>query len=62
MNGMLKSTFHLIIAAPNEAFSMVWQVEQMAHAASDKKTSMSLAFTNLAISSSVVRNMFVKTA
>jgi hypothetical protein len=34
----------------------------MAHAASDKKTSMSLAFTVLAISSSDVHNMFSRTA
>jgi hypothetical protein len=34
---------------------------QTAHAASDKKTSMSLAFTNSAISSLDVRNMFLRT-
>jgi hypothetical protein len=38
------------IAALGEALSTVWWVEQMAHAASDRKTSVSLAFTNLAIS------------
>ncbi len=62
MNGMLKSMFLPNIAAPGEAFSTVWYVEQMTHAASDKKTLMSLAFTNLVVSSSAVRNMFVKTA
>jgi hypothetical protein len=34
----------------------------MAHAASDKKTSMSLGFTVLAISNSDVHNMFPITA
>jgi hypothetical protein len=50
------------IAAPGEAFNTVWWVEQMAHAAYDKKTLMSLAFTNLAISSLAVHSMFVNTA
>jgi hypothetical protein len=62
MNGTLKSMSHPNIAAPGETFSTVWKVEQMAHAASDKKTSMSLSFANLAISISAVRNMFLKTA
>ncbi len=34
----------------------------MAHAASDKKMLMSLALTNLAISSSAVHSMFVNSA
>ena len=34
----------------------------MAHAASDKKTSMSLGFTESAISISAVRSMFITTA
>jgi hypothetical protein len=53
---------HPNIAAPGEAFNTVWWVEQMAHAASDKKTLMSLAFTNSAILSSAVHSMFVNTA
>jgi hypothetical protein len=62
MNGMSKSMSHPNIAAPGEAFSTGWWVEQMAHTMSDKKTSMSLAFTNSAISSLAVRSMFVITA
>ncbi len=34
----------------------------MAHAASDRKTPMSLGFTELAITISVVRSMFITTA
>jgi hypothetical protein len=33
----------------------------MGHAASDRKTSMSLGFTELAISISAVHNMFITT-
>jgi hypothetical protein len=62
MNGVSKSMSHPNIAAPGEAFSAVWWVKQMAHAVSDKKMLMSLALTDLAISSSVVRSMFVNTA
>jgi hypothetical protein len=62
MNGMSKSISHPNIAAPGEAFNTIWWVEQMAHAASAKKMSMSLALTNLAISSSAARSMFVNTA
>jgi hypothetical protein len=62
MNGMSKSMSHPNIAAPGEALSTVWWVEQMAHAASDKKMSMSLGFTELAILISAVFNMFIKTA
>jgi hypothetical protein len=58
---MSNSMSHPNIAAPGEAFNTVWWVEQMAHAASDKKMSMSLALTKLAISSSAVRSMFVNT-
>ncbi len=50
------------IAAPGETLSTVWQVERTAHAASNKKTSMSLAFTVSAILSSDVHNMFPSTA
>jgi hypothetical protein len=59
---MSKSMSRPNIAAPGEAFNTVLWVEQMAHAASDTKALMSLAFTNLAISSSAVRSMFVNTA
>ena len=62
MNRISKSMSHPNIAAPGEAFNNVWLVEQMAHAASDKKTSLSLAFTNLAILSLAVLSMFVNTA
>ncbi len=50
------------IYAPCEAFSTVWWVEQKAHAASDKKISISLALNNSAISSLAVQSMFVNTA
>jgi hypothetical protein len=43
MNGMSNSMSRPNIAAPGEAFNTVWWVEQMAHASTDKKTSMSLA-------------------
>ncbi len=59
---MSKSMSPPNIAAPGEALSTVWWVEQMAHAVSDKKTSMSLALTPLVIFSSAVRSMFVNTA
>jgi hypothetical protein len=59
---MSNSTLHPNIAVPGEAFNTLWWVEQMAHAASDKKTSMSLAFTNLAMLSLAVGSMFVNTA
>jgi hypothetical protein len=62
MNGILKSISCPNIAALGEAFSTVWYVEHMANAASNKKTSMSLAFTNLAILSSAVCSMFVNTS
>jgi hypothetical protein len=59
MNRMSKRMSHLNIAAPGGALSTVWLVEQMAHAAADRKTSMSLGFTELAISISAGRNIFV---
>jgi hypothetical protein len=59
MNGMLKSISHPNIAAPGETCSTVWWVEQMTHAASDRKTSMSLGFTELPVSISAVHNMFI---
>ncbi len=62
MNGMLKSMSRLNLAAPGEALSTVLQVEQMAHVASNKKMSISLAFTNSAILSLDVCNMFPRTA
>ncbi len=62
MNGMSNSISCPNIAAPGEALSTVWYVKGTAYAASDKKTSMSLAFTVLAILSSDVRNMFSRTA
>jgi hypothetical protein len=40
MNKISKRMSHPNIAAPDEALSTVWGVEQMAHAASDRKTSM----------------------
>ncbi len=58
MNGMSNNISHPNIAAPGEALSTVWWVERMAHAASDKKMSMSLGFTISAILSLDVRNMF----
>ena len=42
------------IAAPGEAFSTVWYIERMAHAAFVRNTSMSLGATVLAMSSSAV--------
>jgi hypothetical protein len=62
MNGVSNSISHPNIAAPGEALSTVWWVEQTAHAASDRKISMSLVFTYLAISSSDVLDMFPRTA
>ena len=62
MNGMSNNISHPNIATPGEAFSTVWWVQQTAHAAYDKKTSMSLGFTVLAISNSDVHNMFPITA
>jgi hypothetical protein len=62
MKGMSNSMSHQNIAAPGEVFNTVWWVEQMDHAASDKKMPMSLALTNLAISSMAVRSMFVNVA
>ena len=62
MNRMSNSIPHPNIAAPGEAFNTVWWVEQMAHAASAKKMSMSLALANWAISSLAVHSMFVNTA
>ena len=50
MNEMSNSMPRPNIAAPGEAFTSVWWVEQMAHGAPDNKTLMSLAFTDLAIS------------
>ncbi len=58
MNGMSKSMFCPI----GEAFNSVWWAERMVHVASDKKTPMSLAFTDLAMLSSAVGSMFVGTA
>jgi hypothetical protein len=43
MNGMSNTMSHPNIAPPGKAFNTVWWVEQMPHAASDKKMSMSLA-------------------
>ncbi len=62
MNGMSKSMSHLNIAVPGEALSTVWWIEQMAYAGSDRKTLLSLGFTELAISISAVCNMFITTA
>ncbi len=62
MNGISKSMSRPNIAAPGEALSTVWLVEQMAHAASDRKTSMSLGFAESAVLISVVRSMFITTA
>jgi hypothetical protein len=62
MNGMLKSMSHPNIAAPGDVLCTVCYVEQIAYATSDKKTSISLVFTNSAISSLYVRNMFPRTA
>jgi len=62
MNEMSNSTSRPNFAAPGEALSTVWQAEQMAHAASVRKTLMSLGFTEMAILISDVHNMFIKTA
>jgi hypothetical protein len=43
------------IAAPGEAFSTVWYVERIAHAALSMKVSMSAGSTDLAMSISEVR-------
>jgi hypothetical protein len=59
---MLKSMSCPNIAAPGEALSTVLWIERMAHAASDRKTLMSLGFTELPISISAVHNMFITTA
>ena len=62
MNGILNSMSLPNIAAPSEALSIVWSIEQMAHAASDRKMLMSLGFTELAISISAVHSLFITTA
>jgi hypothetical protein len=62
MNRMSKSMSRPNIAALGEAFSTVWWVEQMVHAASDRKTLVSLGFTELVILISAVHNMFITTA
>jgi hypothetical protein len=62
MNGMSKIMSHPNIAAPAEALSTVWWVEQMAHVACDRMMLKSLDFTEFAISISDVRNMFITTA
>ncbi len=62
MNEMSNSMSCPSITAPGETISTVWWVEQMAHAASDKKMLMPLALIVLAILSSAVRSMFVNTA
>ncbi len=61
MHRMSKSISCPNIAAPGEALSTVWWVKKMGHAASDRKTSMSLGFTELAISISAMLNMFITT-
>jgi hypothetical protein len=48
---------HLNIAAPGEAFIIVWYVEQIAHAALSMNVSMSAGSTESAMSSSEVRIM-----
>ncbi len=62
MNGISKSNSCPNIAAPSEALSTVWWIEQITHAASDRKLLMSLGFTELAISIPAVHNMFIMTA
>ena len=57
MNGMSKSMSCQNIASLGEALSIVWWVEQMAHAASDRKMLMSLCFTGSAILISAVCNV-----
>ena len=59
--GMLNSMSRPKIAAPGEAFSTVWYVERMVHAASVRNTSMSLGSTILAMSCSAVQSMVVIT-
>jgi hypothetical protein len=54
-NNMSQSKF----AALGELFGAVWSVEQVAHAASVRNTSMSLVCSVLAMSSSIVRNIVV---
>jgi hypothetical protein len=62
MNKMSNSMFPPNIPELGEAFNTVWWVERMAHVASNKKMSMALALTDLAILSLAVRSMFVNTA
>ncbi len=62
MNRMSNSISCLNIAARGKHLSTVWEVKQTAHAASDKKTSMSLGLTVSAILSLDMHNMFPRTA
>jgi hypothetical protein len=49
------------IAAPGEAFSTVWYVERIAHAALSMNVSMSAGSTDLAMSISEVRIIVPRT-
>jgi hypothetical protein len=61
MNGMSKSISCPKIAAPGEAFNTVWYVEQIAHAALLMNVSISAVSTDLAMSISEVRIIFLRT-
>jgi hypothetical protein len=50
MNGMMKSMSFQYVAAPGEAFSTMWYVEQTSHAALSMNVSMSAGSLDLAMS------------
>ena len=52
--GMSNSVSRPKIAAPGEAFSTVWYVEQMTHALLVRKSATLLGSTELAVSNSAV--------
>ncbi len=60
-NGMSKSMSHPKMAAPGEALSNVWEVEQITHAALSRKTSTSLGVTDSARSISAVCSICLRT-
>ena len=61
MNSMSKSISRPKIAAPGEAFSTVWYVERITHAALLMNVSMSAGSTDPAMSILEVRIMFPRT-
>ncbi len=58
---MSKSTSHPNIAVPGEAFSNVWNVDRIAHAALLMNVSMSAGSTDSAMSFSEVRIIVPRT-